>query len=160
MTGYGEEGTVVGSAAAWENDDEVFAQYREVGVLIWRDYPSVVSNSLGLPSHSLTCKFRRLSSLMAQVFSTASDIATKGTLHAHLLGASPLTRLPSQVAKCPSTTARASTISTQSPRLSVHNYHKLRGPPTRSSERLDARTRAWFAMRARARRARVTFMRA
>ncbi|KAJ8297248.1 2-oxoisovalerate dehydrogenase subunit alpha, mitochondrial [Rhodotorula toruloides] len=58
MTGYGEEGTVVGSAAAWENDDEVFAQYREVGVLIWRDYP--------------------LSSLMAQVFSTASDIATKG----------------------------------------------------------------------------------
>lgn len=41
MTSYGEEGVVVGSAAAWENDDEVFAQYREVGVLLWRDYPCV-----------------------------------------------------------------------------------------------------------------------
>ncbi|GAA6061997.1 hypothetical protein JCM10212_004275 [Sporobolomyces blumeae] len=58
MTSLGEEGAVVGSAAAWENDDEVFAQYREVGVLMWRGYP--------------------LSSLMAQVFSTASDTATKG----------------------------------------------------------------------------------
>jgi hypothetical protein len=28
MTSYGEEGAVVGSAAAWENHDEVFAQYR------------------------------------------------------------------------------------------------------------------------------------
>ncbi|GAA5885491.1 hypothetical protein JCM16303_002224 [Sporobolomyces ruberrimus] len=58
MTSYGEEGAVVGSAAAWENDDEVFAQYREVGVLLWREYP--------------------LSSLMAQVFSSKSDTATKG----------------------------------------------------------------------------------
>ncbi|BGP12278.1 hypothetical protein JCM10213_000026 [Rhodosporidiobolus nylandii] len=58
MTSSGEEGAVVGSAAAWENDDEVFAQYREVGVLLWRDYP--------------------LSSLMAQVFSSASDKATLG----------------------------------------------------------------------------------
>ncbi|GAA6010243.1 hypothetical protein JCM10207_005684 [Rhodosporidiobolus poonsookiae] len=58
MTSYGEEGAVVGSAAAWENDDEVFAQYREVGVLLWRDYP--------------------LSDLMAQVFSSASDKATLG----------------------------------------------------------------------------------
>ncbi|GAA5899333.1 thiamine pyrophosphate-dependent dehydrogenase E1 component subunit alpha [Sporobolomyces salmoneus] len=58
MTSYGEEGAVVGSAAAWETDDEVFAQYREVGVLLWREYP--------------------LSSLMAQVFSSKSDTATKG----------------------------------------------------------------------------------
>ncbi|GAA6007595.1 thiamine pyrophosphate-dependent dehydrogenase E1 component subunit alpha [Rhodotorula paludigena] len=58
MTSYGEEGAVVGSAAAWEPEDEVFAQYREVGVLLWRSYP--------------------LSSLMAQVFSTASDSATRG----------------------------------------------------------------------------------
>ncbi|GAA6011788.1 hypothetical protein JCM11491_000751 [Sporobolomyces phaffii] len=58
MTSYGEEGAVVGSAAAWDNNDEVFAQYREVGVLLWRDYP--------------------LSSLMAQVFSSKSDTATKG----------------------------------------------------------------------------------
>lgn len=39
MTSYGEEGAVVGSAAAWDDDDEVFAQYREVGVLLWRSYP-------------------------------------------------------------------------------------------------------------------------
>ncbi|KDE06880.1 hypothetical protein MVLG_02768 [Microbotryum lychnidis-dioicae p1A1 Lamole] len=58
MTSYGEEGVVVGSAAAWSPTDEVFAQYREVGVLVWRDYP--------------------LSDLMAQVFSTVSDKASKG----------------------------------------------------------------------------------
>ncbi|GAA6040963.1 hypothetical protein JCM8097_000514 [Rhodosporidiobolus ruineniae] len=58
MTSYGEEGAVVGSAAAWADTDEVFAQYREVGVLLWRGYP--------------------LSSLMAQVLSTSSDVATKG----------------------------------------------------------------------------------
>ncbi|SGY37881.1 BQ5605_C003g01908 [Microbotryum silenes-dioicae] len=58
MTSYGEEGAVVGSAAAWSPTDEVFAQYREVGVLVWRDYP--------------------LSDLMAQVFSTVSDKASKG----------------------------------------------------------------------------------
>ncbi|KAM0751093.1 hypothetical protein T439DRAFT_325248 [Meredithblackwellia eburnea MCA 4105] len=58
MTCYGEEGAVVGSAAAWEPTDEVFAQYREVGVLMYRDYP--------------------LSNLIAQVFSSASDTATRG----------------------------------------------------------------------------------
>lgn len=35
MTSYGEEGAVVGSAAAWENDDEVFAQYRGTSSLLW-----------------------------------------------------------------------------------------------------------------------------
>lgn len=30
---------VVGSAAAWDPTDEVFGQYREVGVLLHRDYP-------------------------------------------------------------------------------------------------------------------------
>ncbi|SCV67984.1 BQ2448_105 [Microbotryum intermedium] len=58
MTSYGEEGAVVGSAAAWSPTDEVFAQYREVGVLVLRGYP--------------------LSDLMAQVFSTVSDKASKG----------------------------------------------------------------------------------
>ncbi|KAK4050377.1 hypothetical protein OIV83_003446 [Microbotryomycetes sp. JL201] len=58
MTSYGEEGAVVASAAAWKNHYEVFAQYREVGVLLWRDYP--------------------LSTLMAQVFSTEADTATRG----------------------------------------------------------------------------------
>lgn len=39
MTNYGEEGTHVGSAAALERTDLVFGQYREAGVLMYRDYP-------------------------------------------------------------------------------------------------------------------------
>eukprot|EP00188_Purpureofilum_apyrenoidigerum_P000301 Plantae.Rhodophyta-Purpureofilum_apyrenoidigerum.ctg11239.p1 GENE.Plantae.Rhodophyta-Purpureofilum_apyrenoidigerum.ctg11239~~Plantae.Rhodophyta-Purpureofilum_apyrenoidigerum.ctg11239.p1 ORF type:complete len:403 (-),score=70.77 Plantae.Rhodophyta-Purpureofilum_apyrenoidigerum.ctg11239:410-1618(-) len=38
MTCSGEEGTVVGSAAALGDTDEVFAQYREQGVLLWRGF--------------------------------------------------------------------------------------------------------------------------
>ncbi|KAM7288845.1 2-oxoisovalerate dehydrogenase subunit alpha, mitochondrial [Ixodes scapularis] len=38
MTHYGEEGTLLGSAAALDSRDLVFAQYREYGVLLWRDY--------------------------------------------------------------------------------------------------------------------------
>lgn len=84
MTAYGEEGTVVGSAAAWENDDEVFAQYREVGVLLWRGYPlSRVKPTRSLISQrecSDRCSvlYDSLSDLMAQVFSTKNDKATKG----------------------------------------------------------------------------------
>lgn len=36
MTSYGEEGAIVGSAAALGDHDEVFAQYREQGILLWR----------------------------------------------------------------------------------------------------------------------------
>ncbi|KAG0696494.1 thiamine diphosphate-binding protein [Suillus ampliporus] len=36
---YGEEATVIGSAAALADDDEVLAQYRETGVLLWRGFP-------------------------------------------------------------------------------------------------------------------------
>lgn len=36
MTSYGEEAAVIGSAGALFDDDEVFAQYREIGVLLWR----------------------------------------------------------------------------------------------------------------------------
>ncbi|XP_071588743.1 2-oxoisovalerate dehydrogenase subunit alpha, mitochondrial [Heliangelus exortis] len=39
MTNYGEEGTHVGSAAALEDTDLVFGQYREAGVLMYRGYP-------------------------------------------------------------------------------------------------------------------------
>ncbi|XP_045019187.1 2-oxoisovalerate dehydrogenase subunit alpha, mitochondrial isoform X1 [Bubalus bubalis] len=39
MTNYGEEGTHVGSAAALDDTDLVFGQYREAGVLMYRDYP-------------------------------------------------------------------------------------------------------------------------
>jgi 2-oxoisovalerate dehydrogenase E1 component alpha subunit len=38
MTNWGEEGTHIGSAMALRDDDEVFAQYREAGVLMWRGF--------------------------------------------------------------------------------------------------------------------------
>lgn len=38
MTSYGEEGAVIGSAAGLDTKDEVFAQYRESGVLLWREF--------------------------------------------------------------------------------------------------------------------------
>lgn len=34
MTSHGEEGAVIGSAAALNNTDEAFTQYRELGVLL------------------------------------------------------------------------------------------------------------------------------
>ncbi|KAG1790476.1 thiamine diphosphate-binding protein [Suillus variegatus] len=37
-TSYGEEATVIGSAAALADDDEVLSQYRETGVLLWRGF--------------------------------------------------------------------------------------------------------------------------
>ncbi|KAN0064226.1 hypothetical protein ACQY0O_003393 [Thecaphora frezii] len=36
MTSHGEEGAVIGSAAGLDPRDEVFSQYREMGVLVWR----------------------------------------------------------------------------------------------------------------------------
>ena len=38
MTNYGEEAAQVGSAAALREDDEVFGQYREAGVFMWRGF--------------------------------------------------------------------------------------------------------------------------
>ncbi|KIJ08624.1 3-methyl-2-oxobutanoate dehydrogenase [Paxillus involutus ATCC 200175] len=38
MTSYGEEATIIGSAAALAKDDEVLGQYREMGVLLWRGF--------------------------------------------------------------------------------------------------------------------------
>jgi hypothetical protein len=38
MTAYGEEGTHVGSAAALKPEDVIYAQYREVGVLVYRGF--------------------------------------------------------------------------------------------------------------------------
>ncbi|KAH9823986.1 thiamine diphosphate-binding protein [Melampsora americana] len=58
MTSYGEEASIVGSSAAWNDDDIVFAQYREQGVLLWRG-----------------CS---LDNLMSQCFSTYSDQSSKG----------------------------------------------------------------------------------
>lgn len=38
MTSHGEEAAVVGSAAALDMKDEIFAQYREMGVLLYRGF--------------------------------------------------------------------------------------------------------------------------
>lgn len=38
MTNWGEEGTHIGTAMALKDDDEIFAQYREAGVLMWRGF--------------------------------------------------------------------------------------------------------------------------
>jgi 2-oxoisovalerate dehydrogenase E1 component alpha subunit len=38
LTSYGEEGAVLGAAAALRPDDEVFAQYRELSLLLWRGF--------------------------------------------------------------------------------------------------------------------------
>ncbi len=38
LTSQGEEATMIGSAAALDESDMVFTQYREQGVLLWRGY--------------------------------------------------------------------------------------------------------------------------
>jgi 2-oxoisovalerate dehydrogenase E1 component alpha subunit len=38
MTCYGEEASHIGSASALKDEDVIFAQYREVGVLMWRGF--------------------------------------------------------------------------------------------------------------------------
>jgi 2-oxoisovalerate dehydrogenase E1 component alpha subunit len=38
MTSHGEEAAVIGSASALDTKDEVFAQYREMGVLLYRGF--------------------------------------------------------------------------------------------------------------------------
>ncbi|KAF9556733.1 branched-chain alpha-keto acid dehydrogenase E1-alpha subunit [Agrocybe pediades] len=58
MTAYGEEATIIGSAAALENDDEVLGQYRESGVLLWRGFS--------------------LDKIMAQCFGNEEDTSGKG----------------------------------------------------------------------------------
>ncbi|OJA17210.1 hypothetical protein AZE42_00229 [Rhizopogon vesiculosus] len=58
MTSYGEEAAVIGSAAALADDDEVLAQYRESGVLLWRGFT--------------------IDSIMAQCFGNHEDTSGKG----------------------------------------------------------------------------------
>lgn len=38
MTNFGEEASHIGSAAALENQDLIYGQYREAGVLVWRGF--------------------------------------------------------------------------------------------------------------------------
>uniref|UniRef100_A0A5S6QUU4 2-oxoisovalerate dehydrogenase subunit alpha n=1 Tax=Trichuris muris TaxID=70415 RepID=A0A5S6QUU4_TRIMR len=49
MTNYGEEACTLGSAAALKNYDLIFAQYRELGPLLWRGYSlqSLVDQCVG-----------------------------------------------------------------------------------------------------------------
>ncbi|KAA1469793.1 branched-chain alpha-keto acid dehydrogenase E1-alpha subunit [Dentipellis sp. KUC8613] len=58
MTAYGEEATIVGTAAGLANDDEVLGQYREMGVLLWRGWG--------------------IDSAMAQCFGNQEDFSSKG----------------------------------------------------------------------------------
>ncbi|KAF8798931.1 branched-chain alpha-keto acid dehydrogenase E1-alpha subunit [Phlegmacium glaucopus] len=58
MTAYGEEATIVGSAAALALDDEIQGQYRELGVLLWRGFS--------------------LDKVMAQCFGNEEDTSGKG----------------------------------------------------------------------------------
>ncbi|EJD53501.1 branched-chain alpha-keto acid dehydrogenase E1-alpha subunit [Auricularia subglabra TFB-10046 SS5] len=55
---HGEEASIIGSAAALDAADEVLGQYREVGVLLWRDFT--------------------LDSVMAQCLGNREDTSTKG----------------------------------------------------------------------------------
>ncbi|PWN48496.1 putative 2-oxoisovalerate dehydrogenase alpha subunit mitochondrial precursor [Violaceomyces palustris] len=63
MTSHGEEGAIIGSAAALALQDEVFAQYREMGVLLWRDFP--------------------LDLVMNQVFGTEGDLGKARQMPIH-----------------------------------------------------------------------------
>lgn len=38
MTNFGEEAAQIGSAAALTNDDMIYGQYREAGILVWRGF--------------------------------------------------------------------------------------------------------------------------
>ncbi|KAG9102682.1 hypothetical protein FRC07_010181, partial [Ceratobasidium sp. 392] len=58
MTSYGEEASIIGSAAALSDTDEVLGQYREMGVLLWRNFG--------------------INRVMAQCFGNEEDRSTKG----------------------------------------------------------------------------------
>ncbi|KAF7299672.1 2-oxoisovalerate dehydrogenase subunit alpha [Mycena chlorophos] len=58
MTSHGEEGTIIGAAAALDPEDEVLGQYREMGVLLWRGFG--------------------IDNVMAQCFGNQEDTSGKG----------------------------------------------------------------------------------
>ncbi|UXI20308.1 hypothetical protein NH340_JMT06251 [Sarcoptes scabiei] len=63
MTNYGEEGTHFGSASALSDNDLVFGQYREAGVLIWRG--------------------QNLEKLMAQCYGNCEDLCKGRSMPVH-----------------------------------------------------------------------------
>ncbi|EIM86102.1 branched-chain alpha-keto acid dehydrogenase E1-alpha subunit [Stereum hirsutum FP-91666 SS1] len=84
ITAYGEEATIIGSAAALAPDDEVLGQYRELGVLLWRGYG--------------------IDAAMAQCFGNQDDTSSKGrqmpvhwgspSLHFHTISSPLATQIP------------------------------------------------------------------
>lgn len=64
MTSYGEEAAVIGTAAALSSVDEVYSQYRELGLLLYR----------GLP----------LDQLLAQIFGTHMDKGKARQMPTHI----------------------------------------------------------------------------
>ncbi|TFK80461.1 branched-chain alpha-keto acid dehydrogenase E1-alpha subunit [Polyporus arcularius HHB13444] len=84
ITAYGEEATVIGSAAALAPDDEVLAQYRESGVLLYRGFG--------------------VDGLINQCYGTSLDTCTKGKqmpahygskeLHFHTISSPLATQIP------------------------------------------------------------------
>ncbi|EGN98429.1 hypothetical protein SERLA73DRAFT_183432 [Serpula lacrymans var. lacrymans S7.3] len=84
VTSYGEEATIIGSAAALAPDDEVLGQYREMGVLLWRGFG--------------------VNSVMAQCFGNQEDKSGKGRqmpmhfgspeLHFHTISSTLATQIP------------------------------------------------------------------
>ncbi|KAL4080723.1 thiamine diphosphate-binding protein [Scleroderma citrinum] len=84
MTSYGEEATIIGSAAALAPDDEVLGQYREMGVLLWRGFG--------------------MNAVMAQCFGNHEDKSGKGRqmpmhfgspeLHFHTISSPLATQIP------------------------------------------------------------------
>ncbi|KAK7056989.1 hypothetical protein VNI00_002707 [Paramarasmius palmivorus] len=89
MDTYGEEATIIGSAAGLKDDDEVLGQYREAGVLLWRGFTldNVMSqvfgnqNDLGkgrqMPVHFGSTKhhFHTISSPLATQIPQAAGVA-------------------------------------------------------------------------------------
>ncbi|KAK6053883.1 hypothetical protein COOONC_08613 [Cooperia oncophora] len=89
MTNSGEEASHVGSAAALKFEDLIYGQYREVGVLMWRDFP--------------------LESFMHQCYGNSKDIGKGRQMPVHygsvkhnfVTISSPLTtQLPQAVGTC------------------------------------------------------------
>lgn len=89
MTSTGEEATHIGSAASLNEKDPVFAQYREVGVLLWRGFTisDVMNQCFGtyldrgkgrqMPVHygSQECNFQTISSPLGTQLPQAAGAA-------------------------------------------------------------------------------------
>ena len=106
MSSLGEEAAIIGSAAAWKGTDEVWAQYREAGVLLWREAP--------------------LSLLFAQLFASKDDTGTGGTLVSlAVTGKNAWTHGMEQAGRWVATTAQRRTTSTPSARHSPPKSLKL-----------------------------------